>query len=66
MTMPRTSDPLSMLRSADRKRLLLAEDNQLIGLVIELNQSPHYHNGLDALRLAFVILQQRLRRRSHA
>jgi hypothetical protein len=65
MTMPRTSDPLSMLRSVDRKRLLLAEDNQLIGLVIELNRSPHYHNGLDALQLAFVILQQRSRRRNH-
>lgn len=55
-----------MLRPVDRKRLLRAEDDQLIGLVIGLNRSLRYHNRLDALQLAFVILHQRARRRNHA
>ena len=64
--MPRTFNPLSRLRPADRKRLLRTDDSRSIGLVIELNRSPRYHNGLDALLLAFAILQQRSRRRNHS
>lgn len=60
-----TMNPLSRLRFVDRRRLLMAEDDQLIGLVIELNRSPRYSNGLDALQLAFLIRQRRSRRGSN-
>lgn len=64
--MPGRSDPLSRLRSVDRERLLMAENGHLIGLLMELNRSPRYRNGLDALQLAFLIMQRRSHRGSHA
>lgn len=64
--MPATFNTLSRLRFIDRRRLLMADDDQLIGLVIQLNRSPRYSNGLDALRLAFLIMQRRSRRGSRA
>ena len=56
-----TSTPLARLRFLDRKRLLMADDGQLIGLVMEMNRSPRYSNGLDALQVAFLIMQRRAR-----
>ncbi len=64
--MTRTFNPMALLRSADRKRLLLAEDRFLLGLVMELNRSSRYHNRLDALQLASLIIQHRQRRRDRS
>jgi hypothetical protein len=61
--MSRGLDPLALLRPLDRKRLLRTDDAHLIGLVMELNRTPRYHNRLDALQLVALILRQR---RQHA
>lgn len=62
MAMTHLDDPFAILRSSDRRRLLNAATDRLIGLVLELNRTPRYHNRLDALRLVSSILDLRARR----
>ncbi len=61
MRMKRTCDLLALLRADDRERLLNTDDARLLGLVMELNRTPRYHNRLDALQLAALILRKRRR-----
>ncbi len=61
--MARAINPLALLRSMDRERLLHTDDAHLLGQVMELNRSPRYHNQLDAVKLVCQIVQDRERRR---
>lgn len=63
--MSRSLDPLSVLRAYDRRRLLGTGSGQLIGLIMRLNRMPRYHNRLDALQLAALIIDLRSRGERH-
>ena len=61
-----SQDPLSVLKAPDRRRLLPTESSRLIGLVMWFNRMPRYHNRLDALQLAALIMDRRSRGERHA
>ncbi len=62
MSMQRIKDPLSVLRTTDRRRLFRADVQRLVGLVLQLNRTALYHNQLDALLLVSLIMERRSKR----
>ncbi len=62
----RLHDPLSAPTASDRWRLLRTESSRLSGLVMCLDRTPRYHNRLDALQLAALIIHPRAQKTRHA
>ena len=52
-------DPLSDLDPQDLGMLLAADPEKLIGLIMELNRAPRYHNRLNAIALLDQLLELR-------
>lgn len=51
ITNRRPLDPLNGLDPQDLSMLLAADPEQLLGLIMELNHAPRYHNRLNAIAL---------------
>ena len=55
----RPLDPLNELDPQDLSMLLTADPERLIGLIMELNRAPRYHNRLNAIALLEQLLEVR-------
>ena len=59
ITNRRPLDPMNDLDPQDLSMLMAADPEQLIGLIMELNRAPRYHNRLNAIALLDQLLELR-------
>lgn len=59
ITNHRPLDPLNGLDPQDLSMLLISDPEQLLGLIMELNHAPRYHNRLNAIALLGQLLELR-------
>ncbi|MDQ3101103.1 MAG: hypothetical protein M3R08_06935 [Bacteroidota bacterium] len=50
-------DPLKKMSACDRKELLSASADRLLGMIMMLNRHPRYHNTLDAIQLVSRLME---------
>ena len=58
-------DALKKVNIRDRKELLAASTDRLLGMIMRLNREPRYHNTLDAIALTSRLMELRERNRKN-